>query len=155
MRDDEVKKLPRELNEFAANVVESIHRAVDRFDLQRTEPLPGDSSAMGGWYVGWENSEFVASASQDRSGDVLAICIGSRIRRRPRAQMRGPWSLSHLRGHLEGTPDHYIFESAEDQITWLESNLDRLLNSSFLNSDELNAWAVNASRRRYGQRSRS
>lgn len=149
-----MKKLPRELTELAASLVESIDRVVSRFNLHRTEPSSADFSTMGGWYVGWENSEFVLTASQDRSGDVLSICVGSKIRRRPRAHMRGPWSLGHLRGYLEETPGHYIFESVEDQIGWLEANLDRLLDTSFLNSDELNAWAVNASRRRFGQRSR-
>lgn len=65
--------------------------------------------------------------------------------------MRGPWSLSHLRGYLDGGQDHHIFGTVQEQFVWLEANIDRLLDTTFLNSDELNIWAVDASRRMFGQ----
>jgi hypothetical protein len=106
---------------------------------------------MGAWWVSMETTEFIVTASQDRPDDVLGICIGSKVRRKPRAQMRGPWSLGHLRGFLDGNRDHFRFASGRDQLNWLQANIEQLLNTEFLNSDELNAWAVSASRRMFGQ----
>ena len=97
-----------------------------------------------------ESSEFVVFAFQDRADDILTICVGSRMRRKPRAHMRGPWSLGHLRGFIDGFYDHYIFESPTEQLDWLQANIGKLLNTPFLNSDELNTWAVKASRRMFG-----
>ena len=62
--------------------------------------------------------------------------------------------MSHLKGYLEGGKDHYLFESTEEEISWVEKNENQLFDSSFLNSDELNQWAVKASRRLFGQDAR-
>lgn len=105
---------------------------------------------MGGWSFTMESPDFIVTVSQDRSGELPAICFGSKIRRRPRAQMRGPWSLGHLRGFIEGGPDHYLFGNATEMFEWLGNNLDSLLDEALLNSDELNKWAVKASRRMFG-----
>lgn len=107
---------------------------------------PGEAT-MGAWLVDYQSDEFIVSAGQERSGEVPDVSVGSRFRRKPRAHMRGPWSLGHLRGFFEGRPDHYLFCSAEEQLDWLEKHLDVLLDSTLLNSDDLNAWAVEASRR--------
>ena len=109
-----------------------------------------DKSAMGEWYIYYENSEFILGISKDRS-ERVTLSLGSKVRRKPRAQLRGPWSMSHLKGYLDGGKDHYLFESTEEEISWVEENERQLFDSSFLNSDELNQWAVKASRRLFGQ----
>ena len=109
-----------------------------------------DKSAMGEWYIYYENSEFILDISQDRS-ERVTLSLGSKVRRKPRAQLRGPWSMSHLKGYLDGGKDHYLFESTEEEICWVEKNENQLFDSSFLNSDALNQWAVKASRRLFGQ----
>jgi len=109
-----------------------------------------DQSAMGEWYVYFESPEFILGVSQDRGG-FLSIALGSKMRLRPRAHMRGPWSMSHLKGYLEGSKDHYKFSNIEAEALWLESNESQLFDSAFLNSDELNIWAVKASRRLFGE----
>lgn len=120
---------------------------LSRHSLQITQH---DKSAMGEWYIYYESSEFILDISRDRS-ERVSISLGSKIRRKPRAQLRGPWSMSHLKGYLDGGQDHYLFESTEEEIHWLEKNEPQLFDSSFLNSDELNKWAVKASRRLFGQ----
>lgn len=109
---------------------------------------------MGGWFFQTESDEFIATAGQDRSGDGVGICVGSKKRRKPRAHLRGPWSLSHLRGYIDGNADHFMFNNVEDQIGWLQNNLQSILDTEFLNSDELNSWAVKASRRLFDQDAR-
>ena len=108
---------------------------------------------MGEWFVFYENSEFVLGISKDRGG-YIGIDLGSKIRRKPRAQMRGPWSMSHLRGYLDGKKDHFKFKKISEEVSWLEENEMKLFDTSLLNSDGLNLWAVKASRRRFGQDSK-
>ena len=115
------------------------------------DPRAPDPDTMGGWCAEYLTDEFRVIASQDRTGDVVSICVGSRIRRKPAAQMRGPWSLSHLRGHLDGSLVHYIFGCVEDQIDWFHDNVTEILQTPLLNSDHLNQWSVDASRRLFGQ----
>ncbi|MFO7603291.1 MAG: hypothetical protein R6X06_05685 [Gammaproteobacteria bacterium] len=112
-----------------------------------------DKSAMGEWYVYFESAEFILGVDQDRGG-FTSIELGSKKRIRPRAHMRGPWSMSHLRGYLEGSKDHYKFPNIESEALWLESNQNQLFDSELLNSDELNKWAAEASRRLFGQASK-
>jgi len=131
-----------------ASTVDSI---VGQYGFDQTNAI---SSSMGGWCSQWENAEFIVQVSQDRSGDVVSICLGSKLRRRPRAHLRGPWSLGHLRGYLDEMANHFIFDQVNDQLVWFEQNVDRLLDSTMLNSDELNKWAVNASRQMFGQKTR-
>jgi len=109
-----------------------------------------DKSAMGEWYVYFGNSDFILGVAQDRSGNI-SIELGSKIRRKPRAQLRGPWSMSHLKGYLDGSKDHYQFKSLEQELSWLERNENKLFDSLLLNADTLNQWAVKASRRLFGQ----
>ena len=116
-------------------------------DIELTETTSG---MMGAWSARFENDEFVVVISQDRSGDAVGIGVGSKIRPRARAQMRGPIWLSALRGYIEGSPDHYLFSDVEEQLSWLADHLDQLLVTSFLNSDELNTWRVKAARRMFG-----
>ena len=129
---------------FANRLIEEV---ITRHELKLVKH---DKSAMGEWYAYFENDEFIVSVSQDRSG-FTSIELGSKNRIKPKARMRGPWSMSHLRGYLEGIDDHYKFGSIAEEASWLENNDKRLFDSSFLNSDELNKWAVNASRRLFEQ----
>ncbi len=112
-----------------------------------------DRSAMGEWFVYYENSEFVLGIGRDRGGHI-SIDLGSKIRRKARAHMRGPWSMSHLKGYLGEGKDHFNFKSINDEISWLEENKMALFDSSLLNSDALNQWSVKASRRLFGQDSK-
>lgn len=105
---------------------------------------------MGAWFVEFQADEFVVAVGQDRSGEMPHVEVGSKVRRKPRAHMRGPWSLSHLRGFRSGSPDHYLFSSVDEQLEWFKDHLDDLLDSTFLNSDDLNTWAVKASQRMFG-----
>ncbi len=133
---------------FPAEVISLLEQILEPF---RFEQCDFSTGGMGAWSVRFETVEFVVSASQDRSDDVLGICIGSRIRSKPRAHLRGPWPLSHLRGFLDGILEHFRFKDSDEQLAWLAENVDRLLNSEVLNSDELNLWAARASRRMFGQ----
>lgn len=104
-----------------------------------------DPNAMGAWYIDFRSPALTVTASQDRTGDSISICVGSRVRRAPRKHMRGPWSLSHLRGYLDGANKHHCFRDVPEQLTWLRGSFHRILDADMLNSDELNEWAVAAS----------
>ncbi len=123
-----------------------LKRLIDRYGF-----VPGarDISAMGEWFVTLDNKEFTIVVSRDRAGHG-AIELSSKLRPRPRAHMR-QWSLSHLRGFVEGLKEHYVFKDLEEQFGWLEKNQEVLFDSTLLNSDALNKWAVKASRRLFGQ----
>lgn len=108
-----------------------------------------DKSSMGEWYVDYDTTEFVLSITSDRSNHI-SIELGSKVRRKARAQMRGPWSMSHLKGYLDGRVVHYKFKDFNEEITWLEENELKLFDSALLNSDELNQWSVNASKKLQG-----
>ncbi|WP_339910193.1 hypothetical protein [Symmachiella dynata] len=116
------------------------------FENARTDPL-----TMGGWHFSMETSEFVVIALQERAYATLGVYVGSKIRRKPRAHMRGPWFLELLRGYIIGDQDHYETMTPREQLDWLQANIEQLLNTPFLNSDDLNTWAVKASRRMFGQ----
>lgn len=109
-----------------------------------------DKSAMGEWYANFENTEFIVVVSQDRGG-LTCIELGSKIRIRPGAHIRGPWSMSHLKGYIDGNKDHYRFTNIEEEVKWFTKHHRQLFDSSFLNADNLNQWAVKASRRLFGQ----
>ena len=130
---------------FAERLLENI---ISNYSLKLCKH---DISAMGEWYVYFENTEFIVGIGQDRSGHA-DIELGSKLRRKPRAHMRGPWSMSHLRGFIDGCRDHYMFTTLDEEASWFENNDKLLFDSSFLNSDELNKWAVKASRRLFGQK---
>jgi hypothetical protein len=110
-----------------------------------------DATAMGAWYIEFRSPTLIVTASQDRTGDSTSICVGSLVRRAPRKQMRGPWSLSHLRGYFDNARIHHSFKSVSDQLAWLRAESNRILDSDMLNSDELNDWAVSASHVMFGQ----
>lgn len=105
-----------------------------------------DQKAMGAWHIELRSPSVIVTASQDRTGDVMAVCVGTLARRAPLKQMRGPWPLSHLRGFLERKAAHHRFDGVSDQLDWLRQTLDRILDPEMLNSDQLNDWAVAASR---------
>ncbi len=109
---------------------------------------------MGASYVRYESDEFALAVSRERGGQPIAIALGSKVRRRPRAHMRGPWWLSILRGYLDGERDQYSFESAEAEADWLRANEATLFDTAFLNGEPLHSWAVAASRRMFGRRAR-
>jgi hypothetical protein len=105
-----------------------------------------ESEAMGAWYCEFRSSTLIVTASQDRTSDLTSICVGSLVRRAPQKQMRGPWSLSHLRGFFDNEYRHHAFDGVADQIEWLRETVDRVLDSDMLNSHELNDWLIATSR---------
>jgi len=109
------------------------------------------SGSMGAWFFQTETDQVIVTAGQDRAGDGVEICVGAKKRRKPRAHLRGPWSLEQLRGYIEGNDDHFMFDNPDDQIGWLKNNIQSILDTEFLNSDELNNWAVKTSRRLFGR----
>jgi hypothetical protein len=125
---------------FARNLIDW---TILKHDLQLIEH---DISAMGEWYVWFENPEFIVGVSKDRI-EFTSIEIGSKKRRKPRAHARGPWSMSHLRGYLEEKQVHYRFLNIEEEALWFKNNDSTIFDSNLLNSDELNKWAVKASRK--------
>jgi len=60
--------------------------------------------------------------------------------------------MSHLRGFIDGCKGHYMFTTLDEEASWFENNDKVLFDSTLLNSDELNKWAVKASRRLFGQK---
>lgn len=130
-------------------VTTAVMEVASKFGFSESRVFPPTSESMTAWAYYAETEEFRLDVERDRGGYV-GINVGSKVRRKPRAHMRGPWSLSHLRGFLEGHSDHFVFADIEEKIRWLEDNLESLLDTSFLNSDELNKWAIKASRRMFG-----
>jgi hypothetical protein len=118
---------------------------IDRYGLAVTD---SSESSMGEWYINLEGSEFFISVSHDRGGSTF-IDVGTKVRKRPRAHIRD-WSLGYIRGYLEGKNEHYRFSNIDDQIEWLRDNENTVMNSSFINSDDLNTWAVKVSKRMFG-----
>ena len=124
-----------------------VRKPVSDYDLHMVKH---DKSVMGEWNVYYESAEFILCISQDRGG-FASIELGSKKRIKPGARMRGPWPMSHLRGYLEGSKDYYTFSNVESEALWLECNQNQLFDSELLNSDELNNWAIEASRRLFGE----
>ena len=108
------------------------------------------AGGMGGWFKQFDSEEVIVLVGQDRSGEVVSISIGSKVRCRPKAQMRGPWSMGHLRGFIEGNCEHFLFHTFDDQLIWFKAHFDYLNDSTFLNSDLLKEWSVKASRLMFG-----
>ena len=136
------------LDDYLAFATRLIEEVISRHSMQIVEH---GKSSMGGWFVFVENSEFTFRISLDRSGGYPAVELGSRVRRKPRAHLRGPWSMSHLRGYLNDSKDHFRFKNFEEEKIWFKENEVTIFDSSFLNSDGLNVWAIKASRRQIGQ----
>lgn len=103
----------------------------------------GAASAMGDWFLDFENVEFTLQILHNRSGGEY-IEIGSKIRSKPRAHIKS-WSLGFIRGYLEGQPKDYVFESLKRESEWLVENENRIFDHALLNSAQLNSWAVKRS----------
>ena len=106
------------INDYITYSCRLLDGVISRHSLQMVKH---DKSAMGEWFVYYENSEFILGIGKDRSG-YASIELGSKVRRKPRAQLRGPWTMSHLKGYLDGSKDHYRFEGLDEEMSWLENN---------------------------------
>ena len=131
-------------------VTSAVMRIASPYGFTESGVYPPTPSSMTAWAYSADTDEFTIEIERDRGGHI-GIYVGAKVRRKPRAHMRGPWSLSHLRGYLDGNAEHFRYTDVDDQIRWLQDNIQSLLDTSFLNSDELNEWAVRASRRLFGQ----
>jgi hypothetical protein len=118
---------------------------IEHYDFSFTE---SDVGSMGEWYVLLDSSELQIVVSHDRN-EFTYLEIGSKVRPRPGAHLRS-WSLGHIRGFLDGEDVHYQFHNLNEQIEWLKDHEDIVMKSSFINSDELNQWAVKAARIMFG-----
>lgn len=114
-----------------------------------TEITEGSYSNCG-WFFQAESDEFIVTAEQVRSGDVFTILVGSKKGGEPYADERFPWSLSHLRGYIDGLDGQYEFKSAVQQLGWFGKHVNELLDSTVLNSEELNSWATEQARKMFG-----
>lgn len=109
-------------------------------------------SGMGEGAVCYEGDEFCLQAWCDRgTNGIEYLSIGTKVRRRPRAHLNR-YLLSRIRGYGDGLKDHYPFQSLDEEIEWLTANADTVMNSAFLNRDDLRQWNVEASRRMWRKR---
>jgi len=95
-----------------------------------------------GWFLQTESEEFIVTAGQDRSGDVFTIRVGSKKAQMSDTDEHFPWPLSHLRGYLAGLNGQYEFKSSVEQLRWFGRHVNELLDSTLLNSEELNSWVT-------------
>lgn len=130
------------INGYVSFSRQLIAEAILKYSLEITEQ---DNSAMGERHVIFENSEFIVSVSQDRIG-FASVELGSKLKRASKMQKRGTWSMGHLRGYMDGFSNHYVFENIKDEGRWFLEQETKLFDSTFLNSDDLNNWAIKASR---------
>jgi hypothetical protein len=87
---------------------------------------------------------------QDRANGLVAISAGDTTRCHHGAQVRGPWSLGHLRGFPENNQEYHIVHNSLEPLKWFEAYFAELLESSFLSSDDLNRGPVQTSPRLFG-----
>ena len=136
-------------SEWVDNAIRFLGDIVSRYDfVVSTEETHG---SMGEGHAVLENAEFWITIERDRGGSPEWIIVGPKARPRPGAHMRS-WSLSHIRGFLDGLDDHYRFQNLEDQCAWFEENHEQVLDVDLLNSDSLQRWAVQASKRLFGKK---
>ena len=103
---------------------------------------------MGEWYVTAGNDGYTVIISSDRGGREH-LEIQTKTRAKKGAPLRS-WSISHLRGFLEGGEEHYIFDSLAEQLRWVEARESELFDNALLNSDELKKWSSKAARKFLG-----
>lgn len=126
--------MPAEIEKLTSNLVR-------RHDLRLIDSKAGN---MGEWYATMETRDFSFCVYKER-GPAVVVEIGSKTRPKKGAPLRS-WSLSQLRGFLDGLCGHYEFNSIEDQVSWFDAHESKLLQTELLNSESLRKWSVKAAR---------
>ena len=138
------------MNRASEPFVERVNRSLDPFAADRGFSVTGtdDRGALAGW-VRLESATLVIDVIRDRG--VEWIEVAAKERPRPRARRR-PWPLGHVVAYLDGEAEPYPVSGLEIEAGWLTRRAAEILDPTLLNSDDLNRWAVKASRRRSGPR---
>lgn len=94
---------------------------------------------MGECSVTFEGDELLLQVGCDRFYGREDVDIGTKIPRRPRVAP-GWFNLGRIRGYVDGLKEFYDFESLDEQIEWLTTHADTVMNTAFLNSEDLHSW---------------
>ncbi len=111
----------------------------------------GDQHSTLGASVELRSAEFVVTVVRDRGQEW--ITVGTTVRRGPRKPLRW-WPLGHVVAFLDGRADVYGVVGLDTEMRWLRERWDEVVSAPVLNSEELRRWALQASRRLFGQRHR-
>lgn len=109
----------------------------------------GDLDETRGVAIDLENDQFIISVT--RNYDEEEIWVHCKVRPRPRAHLR-TYAVGSLSAYIQGRSDPYPLRNFMADCKDLLQYKDQFLDSSFLNSEELRAWKVDASRRHFGQK---
>lgn len=135
-------------------LVERVKRYLGSFILRHSLSIraEGDQLSEFGAVVRLESDEFVVDIVRDRGQEW--IVVGTKVRREPHAHLQS-WPLGHIVAYLDGAADPYGVCDLEREANWLADREEDILDSALINSEELNHWAVQASRRLFGQNCRT
>jgi hypothetical protein len=134
------------------SLLERVIRCLGQLIERRGFTVESDEASMGDAWVRLQSEEFVVDVCRDRGG-LEWITVGSKVRPRPRAHLRS-FLLCRLISYLDRKfdPNHRIeFEAAAE---WLLVHQDLILNSAFINAEDLRAWDVDAARLLFCQKPR-
>lgn len=109
----------------------------------------GDLDEPRGVAIDLENDQFIISVT--RNYDEEEIWVHCKVRPRPRAHFR-TYAVGSLSAYIQGRSVPYPLRNLTADCNDLLQYKDQLLDPSFLNSEELRIWEVDASRCHFGQR---
>lgn len=108
--------------------------------------LEGDQCSLWAAAVYLESPAITILIARERGDELIDLGIpGNR---------RASWPIGHLVAYLQGKEDSYPVTDLETQAEWLLTYANKLLDPTILSSKEMNEWAVKASRRMWGQRTK-
>jgi hypothetical protein len=134
-------------------LVERVRRFLSSFPAEQGFSITaGDdqTNSFGAW-VRLESEEFVVGVVRDRGQEW--ITVGTKVRPKPRAPLRS-WPLAHVVAYLDGAANPYPISDLETEANWLTRRAGETLDTTLINSEGLNRWAVRASRRLFGPQRR-
>jgi hypothetical protein len=131
-------------------LLDRVMRLLGPFIERRGFAVDHDEGPMGEAWVRLQDDEFVVTAFRDRGGFEW-FTVGTKVRPRPRAHLRS-FLLERLVSYLDGGQDPNPTADLETQARWLVERQGRILDSAFLNSEDLNFWNLNAARLLFGQK---
>ena len=134
------------------SLLDRVHRCLGPLIERRGFTVESDEGTMGEAWVRLQSEEFFVEVYRDRGGREW-ITIGSKVRPKPRAHLRN-FLLSRSSSYLDGKLDPNPKIDLEAEAGWLLANQDVILDSSFINSEDLRLWNVDAARVLFGQKPR-